>query len=127
MSLDMNSAVKTNYSKVRTRLPKIQNKKRVENLEIVGKQAKWSWWCDFLKYLILGIWWIFNFVNFYENFIFNIKDKISIHKPSYNQNILIIIIIYSVSPYFIKIYNPKLIEILIKKSKTMAEGGNMDV
>ncbi len=40
MSLDMNSAVKTNYSKVRTRLPKIQNKKRVENLEIVGKQAK---------------------------------------------------------------------------------------
>jgi hypothetical protein len=41
MSLDMNSAVQTNYSKVRTRLPKIKNKnKRVENLEIVGKQAK---------------------------------------------------------------------------------------
>jgi hypothetical protein len=38
MSLDMNSAVKTNYSKVRGRLPKIKNKK-IQNIEIVGKKA----------------------------------------------------------------------------------------
>jgi len=41
MSLDMNTATKTMYSKKRTFLPKIKNRNRgqhsVEGLEIVGK------------------------------------------------------------------------------------------
>ena len=38
MSLDMNTATKTCYSKVRSKLPKIAKKeKRLQGLEIVGK------------------------------------------------------------------------------------------
>ena len=38
MSLDMNTATKTSYSRVKGSLPKIKkNGKKIENLEIVGK------------------------------------------------------------------------------------------
>ena len=38
MSLDMNTATKTSYSRVKGTLPKIKkNGKKIENLEIVGK------------------------------------------------------------------------------------------
>ena len=41
MSLDMNTATKTNYSKTRCKLPKIEkNDKRLEGLEIVGVGKK---------------------------------------------------------------------------------------
>ena len=41
MSLDMNTATKTNYSTTRLKLPKI--KRKIENIEVVGKKAHWRW------------------------------------------------------------------------------------
>jgi hypothetical protein len=38
MSLDMNTAVKTSYSRARGKLPKLKNK--VTNLEVVGNSNK---------------------------------------------------------------------------------------